>query len=78
MESKYYGIISAYFPSRKYGFIQLEDGTCRFFHLSNYLAGTPILGQKVEFELADPVRLGQNKQATNIAPVLPSFDEVAR
>lgn len=64
---KYLGIVSVYFPSRKFGFILLDDGTSRFFHLGNF-HGTPTLGERVEFELADPVKLGRDKQAVNITP----------
>jgi hypothetical protein len=31
---KYLGIVSAFFPSRKFGFILLDGSTSRFFHLS--------------------------------------------
>jgi cold shock CspA family protein len=64
---KYTAIVSAYFPSRKFGFVLLDDGSSRFFHLSNF-HGTPVLGQQVEFELGDPVKLGCDKQAVNIVP----------
>ena len=63
----YSGIVSAYFPSRKFGFILLDDGSSRFFHLSNF-HGTPVLGARVQFELGDPVKLGRDKQAVNISP----------
>jgi cold shock CspA family protein len=67
---KYSAIVSAYFPSRKYGFLLLDDGTSRFFHLSNCPLGVPILGQRVTFELGEPVKLGQHKQAVDIRPVI--------
>lgn len=65
----YSGVVSAYFPSRKFGFILLDDGSSRFFHLSNCPHGIPSLGQRVEFELGDPVKLGRDKQAVNLTPV---------
>ncbi len=65
---KYEGIVSAYYPSRKFGFILLDDGSSRFFHLSNFHC-TPTLGERVEFELGDPVKLGRDKQAVNITPI---------
>jgi len=69
---KYTGIVSTYFPNRKYGFISADDGTSRFFHVSNYSgSGThqPKLGEKVEFELADPAKLGKDKQAVLVTPI---------
>lgn len=69
---RYTGIVSTYFPNRKYGFILSDDGTSRFFHVSQYSSsGThqPKLGEKVEFELADPVKLGKDKQAVNVTPI---------
>lgn len=64
----YVGIVSAYFPSRKFGFILLDDGSSRFFHLSNF-HGAPVLGERVQFELGSPVKLGRDMQAVNIVPV---------
>jgi cold shock CspA family protein len=66
---KHFGIVSAFFPSRKFGFILLDDKSSRFFHLSNCPNGIPVLGERVEFELGDPVKLGRDKQAVNITPV---------
>jgi cold shock CspA family protein len=71
---KYTGIVSTYFPNRKYGFISADDGTgtSRFFHVSNYSgsgAHQPKLGERVEFELAEPAKLGKDKQAVRVTPV---------
>jgi cold shock CspA family protein len=66
---KYTAIVSAYFPSRKFGFVLLDDGSSRFFHLSNCPSGVPGLGERVEFELGPPVKLGRDMQAINITPV---------
>jgi cold shock CspA family protein len=66
---KYTAIVSAFFPSRKFGFLLLDDGSSRFFHLSNCPHGVPILGQRVGFELGPPVKLGRDMQAINITPV---------
>ncbi|MGB2633817.1 MAG: cold shock domain-containing protein [Candidatus Acidiferrum sp.] len=69
---KYTGIVSTYFPNRKYGFISSDDGTSRFFHVTQYSGSgihQPRLGEKVEFELADPVKLGKDKQAINVTPI---------
>jgi cold shock CspA family protein len=69
---KYTGMVSTYFPNRKYGFISADDGISRFFHVSNYSgsgAHQPKLGERVEFELADPAKLGKDKQAVNVTPI---------
>ena len=74
------GIIRTYFPDRKFGFIlRDDDGKDVFFHQINFEKGTPVLGERVEFELGDPVKLGMPKQAVNITLVstTPS-NEVAR
>ena len=67
----YTGIVSTYFPNRKYGFISSQDGTSRFFHASQYCSGShpPKLGEDVEFELGEPTRLGKDLQAVNIKPI---------
>lgn len=63
------GVVTTYFQSRHYGFITSDvDDLNRFFHNTNY-AGTPKLGTRVEFELADPTRIGKEKQAVNIVPL---------
>jgi len=81
MDIKYSGIVSAYYPSRQFGFILLDDKSSRFFHLSNFHAGNegkPVLGERVEFELGEPVKLGRDKQAVNIVsiPIVNPLDVV--
>ena len=61
-------VVSTYFVNRKYGFLLDENGEYFFFHLSNY-HGTPMLGERVEFELTEPNTLGKKKQAMNVTPV---------
>jgi cold shock CspA family protein len=79
---KYTGKIQSYYPDRKFGFILVLDGSSWFFHLSNCPFGLPVLGEFVEFEFADPVKLGQRKMAVNVTPIpaIPSkvlvFDDV--
>jgi cold shock CspA family protein len=63
------GVIQTYFPGRKYGFVAASDGSIRFFHESNFTSGVPHLGDKIEFELGDPIRLGKQEQATNIVVI---------
>jgi cold shock CspA family protein len=70
------GIIRTFIPNRKFGFILRDDGTEFFFHQINFEKGTPALGQRVEFELGDPVKLGMPKQAVNITIVVTSTNEV--
>jgi cold shock CspA family protein len=82
MDIKYSGIVSAYYPSRKFGFILLDDGSSRFFHVSNFHLGklsAPVLGARVGFELGNPV---SPEQAVNIvliptvAPLVNPLDAV--
>jgi cold shock CspA family protein len=70
---KYQAIISTYFPARKFGFLKQSDGSTVFFHATNFEAGVPRLGEKVEFELGDPVKLGKPQQAVNVVSI-PSDD----
>lgn len=63
------GMITTYFENKKYGFITGdEDGVSRFFHASNYL-GAPKVGTRVEFALAEPTKIGKDKQCVSVAPV---------
>ena len=67
---EYVGTVSVYFLNRNFGFILSDDdGSSRFFHTSHY-NGQPRLGDRVEFELAEPTRLGKSKQAVNVTPIL--------
>lgn len=64
------GTIKMFVAARKFGFILVDgssdgDGTEVFFHASNF-HGTPVLGERVEFELGPPVRLGRPPMAVNI------------
>lgn len=66
------GVVTTYFPGRKYGFIKPDDGSrYRFFHITNYRSGngTPTLGEPVSFDLGDPNTLGKEKQAVNVYPL---------
>lgn len=63
------GIIAAYNLRKKWGFIDKEDGTSRFFHIANSPNFTPELGVTVEFEIMPPFRLGQPPQAANLRRV---------
>jgi cold shock CspA family protein len=57
--------VNSYLPNRGFGFLKADDGLEYFFHYSNF-TGAPRLGARVSFDLADPVRFGQRKQAVNI------------
>ena len=70
------GIIKTFFPNRRFGFILQDDGKEVFFHQINFEKGTPVLGQRVAYELGDPIRLGMPKQAINVA-VVDAFDALA-
>ena len=72
------GTITTYFPDRKYGFIDSEDGVSRFFHAAHYCSGTPMLGETVEFEIGVPFKLGKEKPAVKVKRVAPPADEVAQ
>jgi cold shock CspA family protein len=64
------GVVTTYFPDRKYGFITSDDGSkVRFFHITHYQNGAPTLGERVEFELGEPNTLGKEKQAILIKPI---------
>lgn len=65
---KYSGIIRTFIPSRRFGFITQDGGKDVFFHQNDF-HGTPILGQRVEFELGPAVSFGKPPQAGNIMPV---------
>jgi len=71
---KYQGIIRTFIPPRKFGFILADDGREVFFHQMNFQKGTPVLGQRVEYELGPSVRLGMPEQAVNITVVDEVFD----
>ena len=60
------GTIQTFFTKRKFEFIRLDDGQEIFFHQINFEKGTPVLGQRVTFELGDPAKLGLPPQAINI------------
>lgn len=62
------GRITTYFPKRGFGFIKLQDGSERFFHISECNC-PPTLGLSVEFELGQPVKEGQPQIAANITPI---------
>ena len=63
------GIVTTYFQNKGYGFITSDvDGVSRFFHASNY-SGAPKVGTRVEFALAEPTKIGKDKQCVNIAPI---------
>jgi cold shock CspA family protein len=65
---KYSGIVRTFIPNRRFGFLMLDDGRDVFFHQNDF-HGTPILGQRVEFELGPAVSFGKPPQAANIQPV---------
>jgi cold shock CspA family protein len=65
------GMVTTYFENKKYGFITDVDGISRFFHASNY-SGIPAVGVRVEFALAEPTKLGKDKQCVNVAPITES------
>ena len=69
MNTKYSGIIKTFFRHRLFGFILQDDGKEIFFHQTDFEKGTPILGERVAFELGDPAKLGMPKQAVNITTV---------
>jgi cold shock CspA family protein len=62
------GIISMYHPAKQFGFILADETKTEFFfHISNVVVGlTPVVGTRVSFDLAPPIRLGQNSQAVKI------------
>ena len=70
MTVKYKGIVTTFFPNKKYGFILADaDRSARFFHLNNLVEGYRVkIGDRVEFKLGTPVRLGQPDQAVDVAP----------
>jgi hypothetical protein len=52
---------------KSWGFIREDSGVEWFFHQINAVGGYVIrLGDRVLFELGDPIKLGQPKQAINI------------
>jgi len=73
------GLVTTYFPERKYGFITPDDGSkVRFFHITQYRNGAPQLGERVEFELGEPNTLGKEKQAVLIKPLKATAEGGAR
>jgi cold shock CspA family protein len=65
------GMIVLYHPARRFGFIQRQKPTDEtgdiFFHQSEFKGeGEPPLGAIVEFDLAQPLRLGQKPRAVNL------------
>jgi cold shock CspA family protein len=67
---KYSGTIRTFIPRRKFGFILRDDnGKEVFFHQMDFEKGTPVLGQRVGFELGPAVRLGMPEQGINVTPV---------
>jgi len=65
------GMVTTYFRNQTYGFITAdEDGVSRFFHASNY-TGTPKVGTRVEFALAEPTKVGKDKQCVNVVVETP-------
>ena len=63
------GTVTTYFQNKQFGFITDDvDGISRFFHSSNY-SGTPHIGVHVEFTLAEPTKIGKDKQCVNITPI---------
>ena len=72
------GIIVAYNLRKKWGFIEKEDGTSRFFHATNSPGFEPKLGMLVRFELAAPFKLGQKDQAINLREVTNAAAQAAQ
>ena len=64
------GIVSTYFPNKGYGFILADvDRASRFFHVNHAVKNYhPRVGDRVQFTLDAPVRLGQPDQAVDVAP----------
>ena len=64
MHDELRGKIVHYSPERKFGFIRLDgetDNDC-FFHLVEFKAGTPHIGDRVSFFAeADPRRNGRRR-----------------
>jgi cold shock CspA family protein len=72
---RYEGLVTTFFPDRQFGFLDVLGRTV-FFHASAYPLGVlPKVGQRVTFELGEPVKLGKPKQAVNITP-LPEVETV--
>jgi cold shock CspA family protein len=73
------GVVTTYFPERKYGFITPDDGSkARFFHITQYQHGAPKLGEHVEFELGEPNTLGKDKQAVRVKPIAPATESAVK
>ncbi len=64
------GIIKTYIPSRKFGFVQGDDGVETFFHIANSPALTPELGLRVMYDLAPPVQLGKPPMAVKLSAII--------
>lgn len=65
------GIILMYRPDKQFGFILSDETKAEvFFHASNRVADfTPVVGTRVSYTLAPPIRLGQKMQAVNVQEV---------
>ena len=75
---RYSGIIQTFIARRNFGFIRRDvDSKEIFFHQMDFDKGTPVLGQRVEFELGPAVRLGMPEQAINVAPKIEAIDVLA-
>lgn len=60
-------VVISFFPDRRFGFMRTESGKEVFFHVTGFPAGVkPRPGDRVTFELGEPVKLGRPKQAVNI------------
>ena len=59
------GYIWMFNQPKGWGFVKDGEGREWFFHISN-TKFVPVLGARVEFELAAPLKLGQKEQAINV------------
>jgi cold shock CspA family protein len=64
------GTVATWFSGKSYGFIKSDsDRTSRFFHLASVVDDYhPRVGDRVQFELEAPCRLGMPDQAVNVQP----------
>jgi cold shock CspA family protein len=62
--------ITTFVNTRGFGFLTDSEGVQYFFHISNVVKGVkermPKLGEIVDFEITDPVKLGGKMQAIKI------------
>lgn len=66
------GTVCMYRPDKQFGFILADETKTEvFFHASNKAADfTPIVGTRVTYRLAPPIRLGKALQAVDVQAVL--------